>query len=137
MGALSREFLNKITLNEDEMVIVDMEAGVEHFGRGVETSIDNIIIVVEPSFESLELAERIKGLAEGIKRNFWAVLNKIDSEGLASRLTSEVKGRGIDVIGVIPKDPVIFEACLEGHAPGNGEATHAAGKILDFLLAKP
>jgi len=56
MGVLSREFLKKLTLKADELVIVDMEAGVEHFGRGVETSIDSVLIVVEPSFESLELA---------------------------------------------------------------------------------
>ena len=56
MGVLSREFLRKLSLASDEIAIVDMEAGVEHFGRGVETSIDAVLIVVEPSFESLQLA---------------------------------------------------------------------------------
>jgi CO dehydrogenase maturation factor len=37
---------------------VDTEAGVEHFGRGMETSIDSVLIVVEPSFESLEVAQK-------------------------------------------------------------------------------
>ena len=39
MGVLSREFLKKLRLKDKEITIVDMEAGVEHFGRGVETSI--------------------------------------------------------------------------------------------------
>jgi len=43
MGVLSREFLRKLSLSRDEIAIVDMEAGVEHFGRGVETSIDNVL----------------------------------------------------------------------------------------------
>jgi CO dehydrogenase maturation factor len=63
MGALSREFLKRLRLQEDEVAIVDMEAGIEHFGRGVETSIDSVLIVVEPSFDSLELAGKINTLA--------------------------------------------------------------------------
>ena len=59
MGALSREFLKRLSLQEDEMAIVDMEAGVEHLGRGVGTSLDGVLIVVEPSLDSLELAEKI------------------------------------------------------------------------------
>jgi CO dehydrogenase maturation factor len=136
MGALSREFLKKLLLKEDEIAIVDLEAGVEHFGRGVETNIDQVLVVVEPSFESLDLAERIKGLARGLKKNFWAVLNKIDSERLASRLGSELKKREIEVIGTIPYDSGIFEDCLEGRALKPDKAGHAAGKILDFLLSK-
>jgi len=136
MGVLSREFLNKLSLKENELVIVDMEAGVEHFGRGVDTGIDSVLLVVEPSLESITLAERVKSLAGGINKNVWAVLNKIDSEKVASRLKGELNKRGIEVIGVIPNDPAVFEACLEGHAMGEGEAAREAGKILDFLLSK-
>jgi CO dehydrogenase maturation factor len=136
MGVLSREFLKKLILKEDEIAIVDMEAGVEHFGRGVETSIDRVIVVVEPSFESLDLAERVKGLTGGIKKNLWAVLNKIDSEPLSSKLRSELKKRDIEIIGTIPYDSSIFEDCLQGRALKPDKAAHAAGKILDFLLSK-
>ena len=59
IGVLSREFLKRLSLQDNEMVIVDMEAGIEHFGRGVETSIDSVLIVTEPSFDSLELTEKI------------------------------------------------------------------------------
>jgi CO dehydrogenase maturation factor len=136
MGVLSREFLKKLILKEDEIAIVDLEAGVEHFGRGVETSIDHVLVVVEPSFESLDLAERLKSLTGGIKKNLWAVLNKIDSERLSSRLESKLKNRDIQVIGTIPYDSTIFEACLEGRAIKPDKATHAARKILDFLVSK-
>jgi len=134
MGVLNREFLKKLHLGENEIAIIDMEAGVEHFGRGIDTSIDKVLLVVEPSLESIILAERIKNLAGDIKKGFWAVLNKINSEDLASKLRSELKKRGIDVIGVLPNDPVIFEACLEGRAFGQGEAARAAENILDALL---
>ena len=66
---------------------MDMEAGVEHFGRGVETSIDSVLIVVEPSFESLQLAERVKSLSSGIGiNNIWVILNKVPSNEIASKL---------------------------------------------------
>ncbi|RLC60495.1 MAG: ATP-binding protein [Chloroflexi bacterium] len=63
MGVLSREFLKKLALAEDELAIVDMEAGVEHFGRGVDTSIDSVLIVVEPPLESVNVGQKIHDLA--------------------------------------------------------------------------
>ena len=63
MVVLSREFLKKLALAEGELAIVDMEAGVEHFGRGVETSIDSVLIVVEPPLESVSVAQKIHELA--------------------------------------------------------------------------
>jgi CO dehydrogenase maturation factor len=72
MGVLSREFLKKLHLGTKEAAFIDMEAGVEHFGRGIETSIDGVLVVVEPSMESLELAARIKTLAgeAGVKKTW-------------------------------------------------------------------
>jgi CO dehydrogenase maturation factor len=64
------------------MAIVDMEAGIEHFGSGIDNSIDAVLVVVEPSFESIALAEKIKDLASGINKQLWAVLNKISSHNL-------------------------------------------------------
>jgi CO dehydrogenase maturation factor len=135
MGALSREFLKKLRLAENEIALIDMEAGVEHFGRGIDESIDDVLLSVEPSFESITIAERIKSLAAGIDKNVQAILNKVDSENMAFRLESEVKSRGIEVIGFIPNDVAVFEACLEGRAVSQGKALQAAGKILDLLLS--
>jgi len=136
MGVLSREFLKKLRLGKDEIAIVDMEAGVEHFGRGIDEGIDRVLLVVEPSFESIAVAEKIKGLASGINKAISAVLNKIDSEKTAHKLENELKIKKIEVIGTIPNDPLVFEACLEGSALGVGEAFHAAGKVLDNLIAE-
>jgi CO dehydrogenase nickel-insertion accessory protein CooC1 len=61
-------------------------------------------------------------------------MNKVNSEDLASKLTNELAGRGIAIIGSIPYDPEIFEACLDGQPLGKGEAAREAGKILDTLF---
>ena len=137
MGVLSREFLKKLRLNRDEIAFVDMEAGVEHFGRGIDEAIDHVLLVVEPSFESLSIAGKIKELTSGMDKAVYAILNKIDSEETAHRLEDELKARGIEIIGTVPMDPLIFKACLEGRLVAGGEAFHAAGEILDAILDKP
>ena len=137
MGVLSREFLNKLRLKTNEVAIVDMEAGVEHFGRGVETAIDSVLVVVEPSFESLQVAEKVSSLAAEIGlNNVWVILNKVTSGEMASMLKEQLRKRNINVIGHIPYDPEIFEACLEGRPiKGDKVAKEAAG-ISDIILAK-
>jgi CO dehydrogenase maturation factor len=135
MGIVSRSFLKKLRLEPDEVAIVDLEAGVEHFGRGVETGVDCILVVVEPSVDSLEVAKKIKELANQIQiADVWAVLNKITSEDIADRLTAHLNKEGISVIGSIPHSPEIFESCLEGRPlQGHGVAAEV-DKILDFLF---
>ncbi|MBU1208771.1 MAG: P-loop NTPase [Proteobacteria bacterium] len=59
MAEVLKTFLYRLFLKEREIVLVDMEAGVEHFGRGVERYIDTLLILVEPSFESVALASKI------------------------------------------------------------------------------
>ena len=135
MGVLSREFLKKLALKADELVIVDMEAGVEHFGRGVETSVDSVLIVVEPPFESLQVAERIHSLAVGIGiKNVWVVLNKVPSEEIARKLEKELDDRGIDVLGCIHFDTEVFKSSIEGSAPSKGRAAEEIRDVLDYLL---
>jgi CO dehydrogenase maturation factor len=137
MGVLSREFLRKVYLGADEVAIVDMEAGVEHFGRGVETSIDEVLAVVEPSFESLELALKVKQLAAGAGvKNTWAILNKITSDAIATRLRDGLARRGMEVIGVVHHDTQVFEACLEGHRLGEEVASNEIREVVDAMLSK-
>ena len=134
MGVLSREFLKKLRLGKDEIAIVDMEAGVEHFGRGIDNSLDAVLVVVEPSFESIALAETIKDLAFGINKDFWAVLNKVSSETLMAEIKAKLKKRGMETIGVVSYDASVFLSGLKGDTLHQGRATRQAAKILDALL---
>jgi len=135
MGVLNREFLKRLSLGEDEVALVDMEAGIEHFGRGVETSVDSVLAVTEPSFDSLELAEKINSLATEVEmKSAWAILNKVASEEIALRLREELEGRGIPVIGSIGYDPEVFQAGLEGRPIHNSEAERDIEEVLNQLL---
>jgi len=135
MGIVSRSFLKKLRLEPDEIALIDLEAGVEHFGRGVETSVDCVLVVVEPSVDSLEVAKKIKELANQIQiADVWAVLNKITSEEIADRLTAHLNNEGISVISSIHHSPEIFESCLEGRPLQEHGVEAEVDKILDFLF---
>jgi CO dehydrogenase maturation factor len=134
-GMLGREFLAKLKLSSEDVVLVDMEAGIEHFGRGVETSVDTVIATVEPSMESITLASKIRQLSQttGVNR-FAAVLTKINSEIVESTLKDELKKAGVPVIGAIPYDDMVFEACLKGQRLSGNKALEAAAKIANAIL---
>jgi CO dehydrogenase nickel-insertion accessory protein CooC1 len=91
---------------------------------------------VEPSFESITLAEKIKDLAAGINKKLWAVLNKISSDNLIAEVKAKLKTSGMETIGVISYDASVFLAGLKGDTLTQGRATHQAGEILEFLLTQ-
>ena len=135
MGIVSRSFLKKLRLEADEIAIVDLEAGVEHFGRGVETSVDCVLVVVEPSLDSLEIAERISELATQIQiADVWVILNKITTKEVAARLADYLNKKDISIIGSIRHNQEIFESCLEGRPIHGRIAAEDVVKILDFLF---
>ena len=75
-GFLARKLLEGIKLGENEVIIVDTEAGIEHFGRGVDRYVDVVIDVAEPSAESIELSKKIASLSESLGLKHVLVLNK-------------------------------------------------------------
>jgi CO dehydrogenase maturation factor len=137
MGVLSREFLKKLSLQENELAIVDMEAGVEHFGRGVDTSIDSVLIVVEPPLESVNVGQKIYELASGIGiKNVWAIINKVPSGEIAARLKLELKKRHIEVVGCVYYDADIFALSLDGKIPTKGLAVREIKGVMDSIFLR-
>ncbi|MCE5199759.1 MAG: AAA family ATPase [Armatimonadota bacterium] len=115
-SVLLKSLVRHLVLNRDEVVILDMEAGIEHMGRGTAMGVDMMVTVVEPGQRSVETAHRVREMARdlGIKR-FAVVLNKsTDPAADTAWLNSEF---GEDsVIGVIPYDTRIMEADRTGRA---------------------
>ncbi len=80
-SAFLKALLSHIFLNRDEVVVVDMEAGIEHLGRGTAQSVEKFLIVVEPNNTSLDTAKKINFLAEGLGiKDISAIGNKIRSD---------------------------------------------------------
>jgi len=115
MGSVTREFLKILKPAPDEVVLVDMEAGIEHFGRGVETSVDAVVTVVEPSLESIEMAGKVMALTRASGAFFTgAVLNKIETGGQSDSVRARLQALSVPVIGVLQQNAAIQRALLEG-----------------------
>lgn len=110
-GALLQALLSHLLLQRDEVVILDMEAGIEHLSRGTTKAVDKLIIVVEPGRRSIETAQTINKLSQDLGlHNIALVGNKIRSESDKEFITSSLPG--IEILGFIPYDPSITEADL-------------------------
>lgn len=134
MGVVTREFLKKLQLTSDEVALVDMDAGIEHFGRGVETSVDLVVCVVEPSLESIFLAAEIMDLTGSAGAIFkGAILNKIISSDQKSKVTGKLNELGVPVIGTIKYQGDIQTACLEGRRIDYQMASAEMEKIIGIL----
>jgi len=135
MSDLLRGFLGKVVLADKEIILVDMEAGVESFGRGVERSVDTVLIIVEPSSESLAVAEKITYMADGIGiRRVRAILNKVPSEKIEARMTEMLDKKGVKTIGTVYLDPQVSEACFDGETLGDSRARKDIRIIARLLL---
>ena len=110
-NALLQALVTHLLLGRDEVVIMDMEAGVEHLGRATARAVDRLIVVVEPRRRSVETARRIKKLAEEIGlRNIAAVGSKVRSQSEREFLTSSLPD--FEFLGFIPYDQAIVDADL-------------------------
>jgi len=110
-GALLQALLSHLLLQRDEVVILDMEAGIEHLARGTAKAVDKLIVVIEPGRRSLETADRIDKLAKDIGlHNIALVGNKLRSQDDEKFLISSLPG--FEFLGFIPYDQAVVDADL-------------------------
>jgi CO dehydrogenase maturation factor len=115
-STLLKALVMHIVLARDEVVVLDMEAGIEHLGRATAQAVDKLIIVVEPGRRSIDTAANIKKLAAEIKLDHIAVVgNKIRSEKDESFLKKHLSD--FEFIGFLPYEDALIEADLEGISP--------------------
>ena len=94
--------------SEADILVMDMEAGVEHLGRGTTRSAQVLLVIVEPGIKSITTATQIAGMAKdlGIPR-ILGVLNKVRPSDNPEQISSRLAGSGIKTIFSIPYDPVM------------------------------
>ena len=115
-STLLKALVMHIVLARDEVVVLDMEAGIEHLGRATAQAVDKLIIVVEPGRRSIDTAANIKKLAAEIRlENIAVVGNKIRSEKDEQFLNKHLSE--FEILGFIPYDDALIEADLEGISP--------------------
>ncbi len=112
-STLLRALITHIVLARDEIVIMDMEAGIEHLGRATAQAVDKLIIVVEPGRRSIDTAVHVKKLASEIGLQRIAVVgNKIRGAGDETFIKKHLAD--FDLLGFLPYSDALIEADLEG-----------------------
>jgi len=88
------------------VVILDMEAGIEHLARGTARAVDQLIIVVEPGRRSIETALRIRDLARDLGlQNIAVVANKVDLTAVKQQATQVQQQAPPVPLPTLPPDP--------------------------------
>ncbi len=108
-SAMLKTLFTHLLFRKDEVLMLDMYAGVEHLGRATVDFVDAMLIVVEPTRRSLGTASQIKKLAHDIGLNrLWLVGNKVRNDEEADFLKAETPE--LPVLGMLPADLAVQEA---------------------------
>jgi CO dehydrogenase maturation factor len=115
-SVLLKALISHLVLYEKDVVVMDMEAGIEHLGRGTAQGVDRLVIVVEPGRRSIETAAKVRQLTQDIG------LRKVSAVGSKVRNTEQEEFLhrnldGIPLIGILPFSEEIAKADLESRPP--------------------
>jgi CO dehydrogenase maturation factor len=136
-SAMLKTLFTHLLFRKEDMLILDMYAGVEHLGRATVDFVDAMIVVAEPTRRSLGTAAQIRKLAADIGlTRLWLVGNKVQNAAEAAFLEAETPG--IPLLGFLPADMAVQEADQLGvsvydHVPA---LRRAAEQIADSLMTR-
>jgi len=134
-STLLRALVQHLLIERTDVVLMDMEAGIEHLGRGTSEFVDRLIVVLEPGKRSLETAEKIRELAEDIHLlKLGAVGNKIRGPEDEAFLEKNVKG--IPLLGFLPYRDSIIRADMDARPPfeGSEDLVELADEIIEKII---
>ncbi len=111
-----RNLLKHLIVDRNEIVIVDMEAGIEHLTRGTAEAVNAFIVVVEPGQRSIQTAITVKELAKGLGvKNVFVVANKIRGNDDLNFIKENIKD--MELLGAIAFNNYVMEADIQGLSP--------------------
>ncbi len=114
-SAMLKTLFTHLLFRKDDVLILDMYAGVEHLGRATVDFVDAMLIVVEPTRRSMGTAAQIRKLAVDIGlTKLWLVGNKVHDEDEVAFLTDQ--SPDLPVLGYLPADPAVQVADRLGQA---------------------
>jgi CO dehydrogenase maturation factor len=129
-NVLLQALVNHLLLARDEVVILDMEAGIEHLGRATASAVDKLIVVVEPWRRAIETALRINELAKDIGlENVAVVGNKIRNQAEKEFIVSSLLG--FEFLGFIPYDQAVIDADMANRSLL--DSSHQINKVVEHI----
>ena len=110
-NAVLRNLLSILLLSPDDIIIMDMEAGVEHLGRATIQGIDHLLIVIQPYRGSIDTAIKIVRMAKEIGiRHISAIANGIKDKDSQEDISYIQRGSGLDILCSLPESDAIRRA---------------------------
>lgn len=137
---LLRRLISHLILRSNEVVILDMEAGIEHLTRGTAGGVDAFIVVVEPGQRSLQTAHHVENLAKGLGiKQVFVVGNKIQRD--TDKAFIEKNLGGMQILGYMRFSSDTVQADLDGRsafdaAPSAVEEAKVIKSALDRMMQK-
>ena len=138
--AVIRALLRYLVVESNEAVVMDLEAGVEHIGRGTAKEVDALIIVADSNLKSLEIAKHIKDMAQAAgMQQLFLVGNRVMNDAQKEAIQGFADKNGLALLSLIPFDTKITESDMMGQTPFKNKeypSVKAIDEICEQLLKK-
>ncbi len=131
MGTVMTQFVQNLRLTEEQFALLDMEAGVEHFGRGIDNGVDLVLMIVDPSYESLQLSGKVGELAESIGKPCYYIFNKLTEDNQEMMYENVWKAEQV-VVGLKADSKIMNEGLTGKELSANPEPIE---RLAEFLLS--
>ena len=111
-----KALISSLVFRKDDVVVMDMEAGLEHLGRGTASMMDRFIVVIEPGARSIQTYEKVKKLAAdlGITK-VDVVANKIRDAEDEAFIRANIPAEAL--LGFMHYNPEVIDADRRGLSP--------------------
>jgi CO dehydrogenase maturation factor len=139
-NAVIRALLRHLVVVRDEAVVLDLEAGVEHIGRGTARQVDTLLIVADSNLKSLEIAKHIHDMAKDAgMQQLYLVGNRVMNEAQKEAISGFAEKNGLRLLTFVPFDQKVIEADMLGKTPLKNmeiEAVKTIDNICELLIKK-
>jgi CO dehydrogenase maturation factor len=139
-NAVVRAMLRHLMVERNEAVVLDLEAGVEHIGRGTAKAVDVLLIVADSNLKSLEIAKHIHEMTTAAEmKQVFLVGNRVMNETQKEAIQSFAEKNDLKILTFVPFDQGIIDADMRGETPLKNKqlaTVKTIDNICDALLKK-
>jgi CO dehydrogenase maturation factor len=136
--AVIRALLRHLVVETNEAVVLDLEAGVEHIGRGTARQVDDLLIIADSNMKSLEIAKHIHDLASAAgMKHLHLIGNRVMNDTQKQAIQTFADQNTINVLAYVPWDQKVIESDMLGVTPlsnRESEAVKSIDKICELLM---
>jgi CO dehydrogenase maturation factor len=138
VNGILREQLDRLS-DQYDYLIVDNEAGMEHLSRGTAKHIDTLLLVSDCSHRGVQAVARIKNLVKELELQVsrqYLIMNRAPAGELSEGILTEIAKQGLNLLGVVPADPLVYEYDARGKALVDLPEDSISRKAVSELLTK-